>query len=159
MRLPVGPYATSIGRARDAHVNQIDFLHRGQPPTRRRHQVPEQRADEIDLDVAQPARVRPLDDAGDIGRAEQRREDAVGDDRARRRQVAVHADVAGERAQLRAGRDEVDAERQVGGRETVGGARAHRDVAVVEPRLHLRDAEPRERPANGLRRADRSQRR
>ena len=86
--------------------------------------------------------MRALDDAGRIGRAEQRAEDAIGDHRARRGQVAVHADVARERAQVRAGVRELDAERDVGGREPVGGARAHRDEAVGEPRGDLRDAEP-----------------
>jgi len=78
---------------------------------------------------------------GRVGRAEQRDEHAVGEDRAGRRQVAVHADVARDRAHVRAGADEVDTKRQLGGGEPVGDARAHRHEAVAEPRHDLREAE------------------
>jgi len=132
------------------HAGQLDVRDRGEPPAARRHQVPQHGADEIDLDVAQPARVRPLDDAGRVGRAEQRRQDAIRDHRTGRRQVTVHADVRRERAQVRAGVDELDAERQVGRGEPVGGAPAHRDVAVGDPRRDLREPEPGQLPADVL---------
>src|SRR5512139_2076567 len=64
--------------------------------------------------------------------------------------MTVDANVAGERTQLDARGDEVYAERHVGRGQPVGGARANRDVAVVQARLQLRDAEARERTANRI---------
>src|SRR5690606_29017648 len=83
-----------------------------------------------------------------VGGTEDRAQHAIRDHGPRRRQMAVHADVAGERAQVRAGVDDVNPQRDVGGGEAIGGAGAYRDVAVAEPGAHLGDAEPGELAAN-----------
>ena len=136
--------------AADPHREELDLRDRGQSPTRRRHQVPEQRADEIDLDIAQPTHVRSLDDAGRIRRIEERGQDPVGDRGTRRGEMAVDADVARERAEMSAGVRDLDPERDVGGGEPIGGACADRDIAIAQPRADLRDAEPGEMAARSL---------
>ena len=85
--------------ARDPHVAELDTGDRGEPPAARRKQVPQQRADQVDLDVAQPARARPVAAPG-LARPGQGHEHLVGDHRARGGQVAMDADRAGERAEL-----------------------------------------------------------
>ena len=128
--------------AADLDRGELDRGHRRQAPATRRHQVPEQGADEIDLDIAQPAGVRSLDRARCVGGAEQRGQDAVRDHGARRRQVTVHTDRARERTQVRTRADELDPEAEIGGGEPVGGARPDGDEAVIDPRAELCDAEP-----------------
>jgi hypothetical protein len=128
-------------RARDPDVDQLDLRYRRQPPPARWQDMPEQCTDQIDLDVAQPAHLRAVGDAR-LACAEQRRQQPVGDHRARRRQLTVHADRAGQRAQLRARRHQLDVKRQLRGREAIRRARAHRDVAVVQPRGELGHSEP-----------------
>ena len=98
-------------RASEPDADELDVVDRRQAPARGRQQVPQHRADEIDLDIAQPARVRPFDDVGRIRRGEQRDEHAIRDHRPRRRQMAVHAHRAGERTKMCTSADEVDAER------------------------------------------------
>ena len=51
---------------------------------------------------------------------------------------------------MRARVRDLDAERDVGDREPVRGARAHGDEAVAQPGGDLRDSEPREVTAGGL---------
>ena len=77
--------------ARDLRLHELDIGDRGKPPPGRRHQVPQHRADQIDLDIAQPARVRPLRDPRGVGRAEQGREHAIGEQRAGRRRIGPEA--------------------------------------------------------------------
>ena len=135
MRLPVGPYATSIAaREMRTCTRSISLTAGKRQPAggiRCQSSAPTR---SISTSHSPRACGRSTTPAASVAPSSVD-EDAIGDDRARRRQVAVHADVARERAQLRAGADEVDAEREVGRGETIGGARAHRDVAVVEPRL------------------------
>jgi hypothetical protein len=102
--------------------------------------VPQQAADQIDLGVAQAAGTRPLDDARRLGGTEQRRHHAIGDHRTGRWQMAVHADHARERTQVRACMHELHAER-MSAAASHGCARAHRDESVVEARAHVGDAE------------------
>jgi len=117
--------------ATDPHRGKLDVADRGQPPTGGRHQVPEQRADQIDLDIAQATQVRPLEHADHVGRIEERGEDPIGDRRAWRRQMSVHAHVARERAEVRAGVRDLDPEREIRRGQTIGRSRTHRDEPVA----------------------------
>jgi hypothetical protein len=59
-----------------------------------------------------------------------------------RRQMTMHAHVTRQRSQLRAGRNEMNAERQVRRRQAIRRPRAKRHVPVIQPRRQLRDPEP-----------------
>ena len=131
--------------ARHANVGDLDVGDRRQPPAARREDLPQQRTDEVELDIAQPARVRPVGVGRGIAGAGQRDQHAVGDHRARGREVAVHPDGAGQRAEVGACAHQLDVERQVGGGQPVGRARAHRHVAVAQPGRQLGDADAGER--------------
>ena len=134
--------------ARHADVGQLDLGDRGQPPAAGRQHLPQQRADEIDLDIAQTPRDRALAGGGGVAGAEQRDQHAIGDHRPGRRQVAVDPDRARHRAELGPGVDQLDVEREVGRGETIGGPGADRDVAIVEPGGELGQPRPRQLPGD-----------
>ena len=93
--------------------------------------MPEQRADQIDLDIAQATHVRALEHSDHVGRIEERGQDPIRDRGAGRWQMAVHAHVTRECAEMRAGVRDLNPEREIRSGETVRRARAHRDEPVA----------------------------